>query len=316
MTIPAAVSTGEPTKTSWANAIRSELISTQTSVSGLDTTGILNGNFEFDDGGGPPTPTNWTFATASGGSWALNTATPMSADQYLSLTTTATSGSEVSAESDKVKGGHFAVDVSLMYRTTATRSRFRVQLLEYNNADSLISTLDIADYAAGANISQDTIGLNINGLTGLSTQFSLKFILGGTGETTAGTVDIDAIIVKTRPDIISKRRFEVPYDSSSTSVDKGWIYLPNGTTTVSVDVVNSGVAAGNVRIQAASANGTNVAGNATANAYTGGVSVANVSADTGAGDIIAFFSLQGLTGGIGYTMLDNQEGFNQGLVLA
>jgi hypothetical protein len=228
-------------------------------------------------------------------------------------------------ESDTVLGGHLALDISFIYKTTATRDRFRVQLLEYDSpGGSLISTLDIADYAAGANISTDAIGLDINGLIGNSDYYALKFILGDAGSTTtAGSVDIDAIGVKSRADIISKTKFNAYADAiPNADNESGFIYIPSGITTIATDVFvqnassSVGTASGVVTI-----NGT--AGASTPTAAAGaskfGTATVTLSAPTLAALPGIFTYVLSTTAGrdvTATTLFSNTQGFKTGLVYA
>lgn len=245
--LPANAVVGEPTKASDQNTIIAAIGEIDGILASLETTGILNSNFEIDTAGEPD---NWTFNESGGGSHVLNTSTEMSGEQSITLTTTAASGAIVDMESDKVNGGNLLVDLSFMYRTTATRSKFRVEIIEYNNAGTPITTHSIATYAANVNTTIAPMGINITTLIGNSTQFSVKFILGDTGETTAGSVDIDSIIIKSRADFID--------GDQTTPVVPFNIFIPAGINTIAVDIINPD-APTNRFVTIGGINGTNVA---------------------------------------------------------
>lgn len=251
-TIPSDPSTGDPTRTSLPVAQNLALSDIAGDVAGLESTGVPNSNFEILDGS---EPAQWTVADSGSGSHSVPTTSPLSGLRFLAMAVTAAAGN-VSARSAKINGGNLAIDLSFIYRTTATHPRFRVQLLEYNDI-TLVSTLTIADYAADALIAQSPIALNINGLVGNAggvsgdpATFEVKFIIGeDAGANTAGTIDIDAVSIVARPDIISRLQFS-DVDTGSGDNSKGFIFMPASITTVTVGVIGSGDFTGAVGIRA------------------------------------------------------------------
>lgn len=228
-TIPSDPTIGDPTKASYAAAVNLALSDIASDVVGLESTGIPNSNFEILDG---LLPAQWTITTSSGvATAALKTTDPLSGQRYLQFDTSGTGAGTVVLESAKINGGHLAVDLSMMYRTAATHPRFKVELVEYQDTTK-VSELVVADYAADSYIAEDAIGLNINGLVGNASNssgkvatFSIRITVGETLTNVVGTIDIDALSIVTRPDIISRREFHA-FGNATTGLSKGWIYVP------------------------------------------------------------------------------------------
>ena len=250
--IPSDPSIGDPTKASFAAAQNLALSDIASDVAGLESTGVPNSNFEILDG---TDPAQWTMTDSGVGSYSVATASPLSGQRYLSMDISSTAAGEVVAESAKINGGHLAVDLTLMYRTTATHPKFKIELVEYEDLTE-VSSLEVAEYAADDFIAESPVGLNINGLvgnaaniTGKKATFTIRVTVGvSAGPNIAGTIDIDAVSVVTRADIISKRKFKS--SGQVTGVDavafegKGYVYVPASTKGLTIYLAETKGASG------------------------------------------------------------------------
>jgi hypothetical protein len=308
--IPSDVSVGDPTEAALqANAWNQALTDLDSEISALDSTGIKNGNFEIDTASEPD---NWTFTENSGASHSLNTSTELSGTQSITLTTDATSGAIVEMLSDKVKGGNLAINLSFQFRQTAARPKFTVNLKEFNTAGTLVSTLEIASLAGAASgLNTDVIGMNINGLTGIGTQYAVEFILGEAAVSQAGSVDIDYVLSETRPDIISRQEFEVT--SGGGGFQEGWIYIDSAYTSVDVDVWMAGIVNDSCNVEINGTNGNTIS-------VSGAVGERNDATGTssvtlGAWTFPGIFTFKIETGGWqAKTTMGNANGIKDGLV--
>ena len=194
-TIPIVPSVKDTTKLSLAQAIVTALSELNSTLSGVSSGGLINGSFEDVSGG---EPVFWTITDAAGGSHVISDLTDSGGNaihgkRSLQMLTTGGGGFVEALSDDFIPCGELNTIKLLGFVQRSVASiRTRIQILYFNESESLIATDNIYDNS-GTGLTW-AIWSDVGAVPAGAFFYKVKLIGGESGGAIAGNVFFDGFL--------------------------------------------------------------------------------------------------------------------------